>query len=64
MRKAIAVIALALALTSPTFAGIMQCGIDDPPPPPPSETSTAQSTETATTLEVALLDVLALVSRF
>ena len=62
MRKAIAVIALALALTSPTFAGIMQCGIDDPPPPP--ETSTVQSTEPASTLELALLDVLTLVSRF
>jgi hypothetical protein len=64
MRKAIAVIALALALTSPTFAGIIQCGIDDPPPPPPSETSATQATEPATPLELALLEVLTLVSRF
>jgi hypothetical protein len=75
MRKAIAVVVLALALTGPASAGIIQCGVNDPPPPPPAsfqsqptDASTDASTDTTDPqilplLETVILEIIALTPR-
>jgi hypothetical protein len=45
MRKTIQVLALAFALSAPTYAGEVLCGVIQPPPPPPTNAASAASQE-------------------
>lgn len=57
MRKAIQVLALALALSASTHAGDMQCGITGtaPPPPPPANGVMANGAQIALSLLQSVL---------